>query len=115
MTSGAAMSDLDFDAAHRELCPDGACIGVIGPDGRCRVCGAVGASATTHPRNAGLQPEGDDDDGGPDPGVESAAGTRRDPLEPAPDDFDDRQLCPDGACLGVIAAGGRCTVCGRSG
>src|SRR5215831_477757 len=24
---------------QRQLCPDGSCIGVIGPDGTCRVCG----------------------------------------------------------------------------
>jgi hypothetical protein len=27
-----------FDPKRR-LCPDGACVGVIGPDGRCKVCG----------------------------------------------------------------------------
>ena len=32
------MSEGKFDP-HRRLCPDGACIGVIGDDGRCRVCG----------------------------------------------------------------------------
>jgi len=25
----------------RRLCPDGACVGVIGDDGRCKVCGKV--------------------------------------------------------------------------
>ncbi len=30
----------DFDT--RLLCPDGACIGVIGDNGRCRVCGKKG-------------------------------------------------------------------------
>ena len=25
--------------ANRRLCPDGNCIGVIGPDGRCKECG----------------------------------------------------------------------------
>ena len=27
------------DWAHRQLCSDGNCIGVIGPDGRCKECG----------------------------------------------------------------------------
>jgi len=27
------------DWTSRQLCPDGNCIGVIGPDGRCKVCG----------------------------------------------------------------------------
>ena len=30
-----------FDA-RRKLCPDGACVGVIGEDGRCKVCGQGG-------------------------------------------------------------------------
>jgi hypothetical protein len=34
--AAAAGSDFDPD---RRLCPDGACIGVIGPDNRCKVCG----------------------------------------------------------------------------
>lgn len=29
----------DDDWASRRLCPDGNCIGVIGPDGRCKECG----------------------------------------------------------------------------
>ncbi len=32
--------DVDpIDFADRKLCSDGACIGVIGPDGRCKECG----------------------------------------------------------------------------
>lgn len=27
------------DWEHRRLCPDESCIGIIGPDGRCKVCG----------------------------------------------------------------------------
>jgi hypothetical protein len=38
-----------FNSA-RGLCPDGSCVGVLGPDGRCKVCGrgpesAAGAGA----------------------------------------------------------------------
>jgi len=36
----AAGGDEDsFDFAKRLLCSDGSCIGVIGPDGRCKECG----------------------------------------------------------------------------
>ena len=28
-----------FDPGARELCPDGMCLGVIGADGRCGICG----------------------------------------------------------------------------
>jgi len=30
--------DAAGDVAERTLCPDGACVGVIGPDGRCKIC-----------------------------------------------------------------------------
>ncbi len=33
----AAADDDDWE--NRRLCPDGNCIGVIGPDGRCKECG----------------------------------------------------------------------------
>jgi hypothetical protein len=31
----------DFDPSRR-LCPDGSCIGVLGPDNRCKTCGRAG-------------------------------------------------------------------------
>jgi hypothetical protein len=31
------------DWGTRRLCPDGGCVGVIGPDGHCNVCGKVAA------------------------------------------------------------------------
>jgi flagellar biosynthesis/type III secretory pathway M-ring protein FliF/YscJ len=35
--------DEEDEADDRKLCPDGACIGVIGPEGRCKVCGKEAA------------------------------------------------------------------------
>jgi hypothetical protein len=35
--AGDQMADPDWE--NRVLCSDGNCIGVIGPDGRCKVCG----------------------------------------------------------------------------
>lgn len=32
-------SETAIDFASRKLCSDGSCIGVIGPDGRCKECG----------------------------------------------------------------------------
>ncbi len=79
-----------FEPARRELCPDGGCIGLIGADGRCKVCGTVSPSAVADPRRQGMIASAD-----------GAAGE------------DDRELCPDGACIGLIADDGRCNVCGR--
>ena len=38
-------TDETFDPTHRKLCPDGACVGVIGDDGVRRVCGRTEAQA----------------------------------------------------------------------
>jgi hypothetical protein len=44
---------------QRQLCPDGGCIGVIGPDGTCKTCGRV-APNWGDERNRGLlDPEAD--------------------------------------------------------
>ena len=71
-----------FDPKRR-LCPDGSCIGVIGPDGRCSVCGRTGDGR---------------------PRVLAAGGAGFDPQ---------RRLCDDGSCVGVVGADGRCGVCGK--
>jgi hypothetical protein len=87
----------------RQLCPDGACIGVIGADGRCTVCGTVDPTwSPDRPRAAPAPVEV-----APEPG-EAPAATGEVP------EWDDRQLCPDGACIGVIGSDGRCTVCGTA-
>ena len=40
--SGGLELDENFDPAERELCADGNCTGVIGPDGKCKACGLEG-------------------------------------------------------------------------
>ena len=85
-----------FDEESRALCPDGSCTGLIGPDGRCKACGAQGELPTPYRS------------GQPAPllaAVES---------ESEGDFDDDRQLCPDGACTGLLGEDGRCKVCGKS-
>jgi hypothetical protein len=113
--------DDTFDAATRELCPDGSCTGVLDDDGVCKVCGLRGtpaaarsvAGATGDPAatrgddavSAGDSARGDGDGAAPD-----FLATRG-----SDETFDaDRQLCPDGNCIGVLDADGRCKVCGRS-
>jgi hypothetical protein len=94
--------DEDFDPDARALCPDGNCTGVLDERGVCKVCGAQGQPA--------------------------APGAARPPAAPAPtgdetaaaragegdEEFDARQLCPDGNCIGLLGADGKCKVCGRS-
>ena len=122
------MSEGTFNPAKRRLCPDGACIGVIGDDGRCRECGrTAGGGAATAAIAAGAGRAGashedhdhDDDlglDGGGEPsrmaagdlaggaGAGDAGGGGFRP---------DRRLCDDGDCIGVVRDDGACSVCGR--
>jgi hypothetical protein len=86
------VTEEEIDLENRELCPDGSCTGVLGADGRCKECGrsATGAPA---PEAAG---------------VTSALSGDEEALD------EDRQLCPDGSCTGLIGSDGRCKECGTS-
>jgi hypothetical protein len=105
----------DFDPDRRELCPDGACIGVIGTDGRCAECGTTSSQGSTSgaPKASAPPNMGSDDDGGdsaetgsPDESVENSG------ISDDSQDIDERKLCSDGACIGVIGSNGRCKSCG---
>lgn len=98
---------------HRQLCPDGACVGVIGSDGTCKVCGRA-APNWGDERKRGMvehtddEHEDDDEDAPEDRGPLSTSDANADP------DWEQRKLCPDDACIGVIGADGTCNVCKRS-
>jgi hypothetical protein len=101
----------------REVCPDGACIGVIGDDGTCKVCGRTGERGpralvddqTDAPPDESLAADEDDDElepadeGDDDHDADESTGG---------DDWDRRELCSNGACVGVIGDADVCTVCG---
>jgi hypothetical protein len=113
------MSEGKFDP-HRRLCPDGACIGVIGDDGRCRVCGRAASGGAAPAGFVASRPDdgdaGDDWDSGEDADeAANAPGDARDAKAAAGGaGFDPaRRLCPDGSCIGVIGPQGVCTVCGQ--
>ncbi len=93
----------------RRLCPDGSCVGVLGPDGRCSVCqrlaGAAGESSVDAPAEA-WAPGNDEAEGNDARAAEMADG--------ATSGFDPgRRLCDDGSCVGVVGADGVCGTCGR--
>ncbi len=113
------------DFSMRRLCPDGACTGIIGPDGRCTECGMYAGPEDTETLAAGdaqaasTQQDRDDQKKNPAPAT-SLAGTssvKVDVSNPGQDEDEDefsrRRLCPDGACTGIIGPDGRCTECGR--
>lgn len=87
------MSSLDESHA-RQLCPDSACIGVLRADLSCPECGAVASAA-----DAAADRDADATHRSEDPAV----------------DLRYRSLCPDGTCIGLLGADGRCKECGRVG
>jgi hypothetical protein len=93
-----------FDPTRRRLCADGACVGVIGADGRCGECGRTEAQA-----EAGEEPAATGDFGSEPLAADAGAagGITSDGFDP------NRRLCTDGACVGVIGDDGVCRVCGR--
>ena len=91
-----------IDFATRQLCPDGSCIGVLDANGRCKVCGKEGIRPTT---TAQVEEVLDDDEPAEEAVAAEAGGDE--------EEFDDeRELCPDGACVGIIGSDGKCKVCG---
>ncbi|MCG8418282.1 MAG: hypothetical protein MJE77_10105 [Proteobacteria bacterium] len=89
-----------FDPRQRELCPDGACIGLIGPGGRCKECGLPATMAVLDVQGVG-EVVGKDESEKPMARVSGF-------------DRSERELCPDGSCVGLIGSDGRCKECGTT-
>jgi hypothetical protein len=103
--------NLDAEWERRRLCVDGNCIGVIGPDGRCKECGLAGGEDLTTLEDAASDFSafgiGESDDSQSEtPPADEDEGTDA-------DEWQNRRLCPDGNCIGVIGPDGRCKECGR--
>jgi hypothetical protein len=115
------LSDNEWE--QRTLCSDGNCIGIIGADGRCKVCGLPYDSELPLPETAGGQADVEAPDE-PDPPSLSAddeqAGDEIAPdaqgvaqLDDDTNTWENRTLCIDESCIGVIGADGRCRECGK--
>lgn len=111
-TNDASLSDLEWQ--NRVLCSDESCIGTIGKDGRCTECGRPYEGQLPATENDGaaqasgksVQPE---QSIAPAPSPQDGEA----PEESDPD-WENRTLCPDESCIGVIGPDGRCKECGRS-
>ena len=104
-----AVEEVDWE--NRVLCSDESCIGVIGPDGRCKECGRSheGQSATSTMPTEESEPTAAPDEAEPvdQPAPENEASSSDD------DDWENRTLCSDESCIGVIGPDGRCKECGK--
>jgi len=104
----------------RTLCSDENCIGIIGPDGRCKECGkkfegdfsklSVPAEEAAPPDD--LEPDETERE---ETSNASEMPTEQPNGDSAPDsDWESRTLCSDESCIGVIGPDDRCKECGKS-
>jgi hypothetical protein len=95
-------SQNDIEWKNRTLCSYESCIGVIGIDGRCEECGRFNErkpTATNSPVEAGKI---------------GKVLSKKDSSESELDiDWENRTLCIDESCIGVIGIDGCCKECGR--
>lgn len=111
-SEASAVPRADVDLLHRKLCPDGGCIGLLGPDGRCKDCGRVGDDVLSDPRLRGLKPDPDEAKADEDEEEEPSSDAEFGLSDGDSATFENRQLCPDGGCIGVIGSKGTCNECG---
>ncbi len=123
MSSKTSKHQADLEWERRVLCSDEACIGIIGPDGKCKECGMpyegelpdhfdqpVGdegvsvPSSTIEPVSSGETDEVDEDDAADETEVGS---------DNSDDEWEQRTLCSDESCIGVIGPDGLCKECGK--
>jgi hypothetical protein len=100
----------DLDWERRTLCSDESCIGVLGPDGRCKECGKTDAGEP--PENDRKTDENDAYDGDEDD-AESESEDDENMDSDSDLDWENRTLCSDESCIGVIGPDGRCKECGE--
>jgi hypothetical protein len=101
----------DIEWENRTLCSDESCIGVIGPDGRCKECGRPYEGTLER-----IPPAEDETDASasaevPERHAEGVAEEGRQNQDG--DEWENRTLCSDESCIGVIGPDGRCKECGK--
>lgn len=101
----------DETPEDRVPCSDDMCVGIIGPNGKCGVCGRPG----TPPPQRSTPGHPHDDLHEEVPGEEAA---KPEP-EPEPErafaaDPDDRVPCLDDMCVGILSSEGKCGTCGKT-
>ncbi|MCG6533674.1 MAG: hypothetical protein L7F78_03085 [Syntrophales bacterium LBB04] len=114
------MEELLFDETEdwesRVLCSDESCIGTIGPDGRCKECGKPydgvlqdapstgNVTAETNLNKTANLPLNQE--------ISKESGSEN---STADEEWENRVLCSDGCCIGIIGPDGKCKECGKPG
>lgn len=108
--------DIDDYWNNRILCEDGACIGIIGTDGACKECGKRYTGASPLPISDDFSAKADvkTELEKADPFLDQV-GVISDLSSDDADFWENRVLCSDGSCIGVLGSDGICKECGKSG
>jgi hypothetical protein len=109
------MNDKLFSLEDRILCSDGACIGLVGSDGRCKVCGEryEGGEPLVNestPENV-EQPDLPDDVGPMNNEIQALKKELEE--QDSQENELDRMCCSDDTCIGIIGKDGKCGTCGK--
>jgi hypothetical protein len=108
MGENSKSENFDREWQNRKLCSDGNCIGVIGKDGFCSECGRK------------FMENGEESSGDFEAGTLEAQGEVLSEDGEVADlstdmDWENRILCSDENCIGIIGPDGRCKECGKPG
>ena len=113
-------SQADIEWEQRTLCRDESCIGVIGPDGRCKECGLpfeegpsdgiVEKPAIKNMEESEIEEELEEYETEEELEDVEENGEEKIDLDL---EWEQRTLCSDESCIGVIGPDGRCKECGK--
>jgi hypothetical protein len=103
----------DIEWEQRILCSDESCIGVIGPDGRCKECGLPYAGPFDATNEETVASDVEEDDSEEEISEEPEETGEYDTETQMDLDWEQRTLCSDESCIGVIGPDGFCKECGK--
>jgi hypothetical protein len=127
MENQETKSQEDIEWEQRRLCRDESCIGVIGPDGRCKECGLPFEEGPSDgiEEKPGMENmeafETEEESEEYETGEEFKEDETEEQLEDVEEngeealdlEWEQRTLCSDESCIGVIGPDGRCKECGK--
>jgi hypothetical protein len=123
MTQNNENVDNGIDWKHRMLCSDGNCIGIIGEDGKCKECGKrfkgkrpdnFGVKSKDEIKDTDLKKLHSEDLLKTEKNLDAQDKKIEDDSKELEADWDNRILCSDESCIGVIGPEGKCNECGKA-
>ena len=103
----------DIEWEQRVLCSDESCIGVIGPDGRCKECGLPYSGPFDATKTETVSTDIEEDYSEDEIKEESEEVEEYDTEVMTDSEWEQRTLCSDESCIGVIGPDGLCKECGK--